>query len=209
MAAAGEGRIATVAGAVLVGGASSRMGRDKAHVRIAGASCATRVGRLLASLFEEVLLVGGDPPGDAPGRRVPDPAGPVCALRGLVAALEAARSPRVLVAATDLPLLTPELLLALVAWPEAQAVVPRSRRGAQPLCALYARDAVLPVARERLGSGRLKLHELLAAVATDYVEEEVLERVDPAGHALLNVNTPDDLARADRLLASRATDQTD
>lgn len=194
---ASDARLATVAGAILTGGASTRMGRDKAALEFRGVPCATRVARVVASLCEEVLLVGGDPPADAPGLRVPDPAGPGCALRGLTAALEAARAPRVLVLATDLPLITPDLLLALVAWPEADAVVPRSAEGPHPLCALYRRDAVLPAARERLAAGRLKLQGVLDAVDTAWLEPADLARVDPAGLALTNLNTPADLARAE------------
>ena len=194
-----DGRIGNVAGAVLVGGASSRMGRDKAHLAVGGVAGATRAARLLGSLFEEVLLVGGSPPADAPGRRVPDGDGPACALRGLVAALAAAAAPRVLVVATDLPLLPPDLLLALVAWPEADAVVPRTSRGPQPLCALYARDAVLSVARARLVAGELALHRLLAGVRTAYLEPADLARLDPQGTALFNLNTPDDLAALEHL----------
>jgi molybdopterin-guanine dinucleotide biosynthesis protein A len=195
-----EARIATVCAAVLTGGVSSRMGRDKARLALGDVANATRIARLLDSIFEEVLLVGGDPPPDAPGRRVPDPEGPVCGLRGLVGALQAARDPRVLVVATDLPLLTPDLVLALVAWPEAGAVVPRTREGAHPLCALYDRDAVLPVARARLKAGRLALRELLDVVHVSYLEPDDLARVDPKARALTNVNTPEDHARAEALL---------
>jgi molybdopterin-guanine dinucleotide biosynthesis protein A len=112
-----EGRFAEIAGALLLGGASERMGSDKAALELAGEPAARRTARLLATLFEEVLLVGGQPPDGTPGRRVADPAGPRCALRGLVGALEAARAERVLVVATDLPGLTADLLLALVALP--------------------------------------------------------------------------------------------
>ena len=76
-----EGRFANVAAAVLLGGASRRMGRDKAQLAHDGVPLATRTARLLAAHFEEVLLVGGAPPDGAPGRRVPDPDGPPCALR--------------------------------------------------------------------------------------------------------------------------------
>ena len=187
---------------MLLGGVSERMGGDKATLPVGGIPGATRVARLLASLFEEVLLVGGSPPPDAPGRFVPDAEGPRCALRGLVSALAAADAPRVLVAATDLPLLTADLVLALVAWPEADAVVPRSADGAHPLCALYARDAVLPLARASLASGRLAISHVLAAVETAWLEGPDLALVDPDGLALFNANRPEDLARAETLLAA-------
>jgi molybdopterin-guanine dinucleotide biosynthesis protein A len=178
------------------------MGRDKAHVEIGGVAAATRIAVLLDGLFDEVLLVGGDPPADAPGRRCPDGGGPACALRGLTAALAAASCERVLVVATDLPLVSADLLLALVAWPEADAVLPRDGDGLQPLCALYRRDTVLPVARARLAAGDLALRGLIDAVAVSTLGADDLARVDPAGTALANVNTPEDAARAEALLVA-------
>jgi molybdopterin-guanine dinucleotide biosynthesis protein A len=186
-------RLASPDAALLAGGLSTRMGRDKARLELGGVAAATRLARMLAGLFEDVLLVGGDPPPDAPGRRVPDAAGPVCALRGLVGALAAARAPRVLVVATDLVLLSPELVLALVAWPEADAVVPETADGLHPLCAVYAREAVLPRARDHLARGRLALHELLADLRVSRVPPAAIAQVDPQGRALTNVNTPADL----------------
>lgn len=197
--AAGEGRFADVSAALLLGGASRRMGRDKARLAWDGVALATRTARLLAEHFEDVLLVGGDPPADAPGRRVPDPEGPRCALRGLVAALAEARGERVLVVATDLPLLGPELLLALVAWPEADAVLPRAEGRLEPLCALWARAAVLPRARARLAAGRLALHELVGEGTCVLLEGDDLRAVDPAGTMLANANTPEEWARLERL----------
>jgi molybdopterin-guanine dinucleotide biosynthesis protein A len=199
-----RGTLATVAAALLTGGASSRMGRDKARVEFDGEPAATRISRLLADLFEDVLIVGGDPPASARGRRVADSDGPQCALRGVATALAAASSERVLVVGTDLPFVTPDLLLALVARPEADAVVPRTAGGRHPLCALYRRLPVLAAARSRLAAGRLQLQGLLDAVDTAYLEAADLERVDPDGTALTNVNTPDDLARAQSAGATAA-----
>jgi molybdopterin-guanine dinucleotide biosynthesis protein A len=191
-----EGRFAEIAGALLLGGASERMGSDKAALEVAGEAAARRTARLLASLFEEVLLVGGEPPDGTPGRPVPDPAGPRCALRGLVGALEATRALRVLVVATDLPGLTADLLLALVALPEADVVVPCSPEGLEPLCALYRRESVLPLARARLGAGELALHGLLGELAATTLAGRTLAAFDPDGTALANANTPEDWARA-------------
>ena len=124
------------------------------------------------------------------------------ALRRLVAALEATRAERVLVLATDLPFITAELLLALVAWPEADVVALRAEGRVHPLCALYRRDSVSIVARENLAGNRLALGVLLDAVAVEYLEDADLAALDPAGTALVNVNDPEDLRRARDLLES-------
>jgi molybdopterin-guanine dinucleotide biosynthesis protein A len=195
-----SGRLAEVAGAVLVGGASARMGSDKARLELGGVALATRTARLLAGICGDVLLVGGDPPPDAPGRRVPDPDGPRCALRGLVGALAAARAERVLVVATDLPLLTADLLLALIAFPPADVVLPRSAAGAEPLCALWRREPALAAARARLAAAELALHGLVAALDAGWLEGASLARVDPDGVALLNVNEPAHLERVKKRL---------
>jgi len=187
-------RLANVAGAVLTGGASTRMGIDKARLPVDGVACATRVASRLDALCTEVVLVGGDPPADAPGRRVPDLPGPGCALRGVLGALEACTAERVLVLATDLPFVTADLLLALVAWPEADVVVPRDAGGIHPLCAIYRREVVAPVARRHLSEDRLALRATLDAVVTRHFGGDELAAVDPDGRALTNLNTPEDLA---------------
>ncbi len=204
MTAASGARLATISAAVLTGGSGSRLGRDKAHVPLAGVAAATRLARRLARLCEDVWLVGGNPPSDAPGCRVADPPGPGCALRGIVGALAAASSERVLVLATDLPLVSDALLLALVASPEAEAVVPRTGEGRHALCGLFLRERVLALARERLAAGELALRDLFAALDTRWLEGADLAQLDPDGMALANLNTPEDLARIERWLASPA-----
>ena len=199
-----EGRIASVSAALLLGGASSRMGRDKARLPVQGVTAAAHLASMLADLFEEVLLVGGDPPGGAPGRPVPDPEGPRCALRGLVGALEAASQERILVVATDLLSLSPPLLLALLAWPEADAVVPRTGAKAHPLCALYRREPVRTVARRRLAAGQLSLAGLLDEIRASYLEGPDLRAVDPDGSALFNANTPEELEQLRERLRDRS-----
>ena len=189
-----DGRFGNVSAALLLGGASERMGSDKARVELAGAPAAVRLAERLALVCEEVLLVGGEPPPGAEGRRVADPDGPRCALRGLVAALEAAEEERVLVLATDLLGVTPALLLALIAAPEADVVAPRTPHGPEPLCALYRREPALREARARLAAGQLALHELLGALSVHWLEGDDLAALGAEERTLANVNTPADLA---------------
>ena len=190
-----ESHLGQVTGALLLGGDSTRMGRDKAHLDWQGESWSTRSARRLARVFGETLLVGGRPEEAAPGRHVEDPPGPTCALRGLVGALTAATSPRVLVVATDLPFLSIDLLLALTAWPERDIVVPSDAGGDHPLCAIYRREVCLPIASAHLDSGRLSLRELLAEVDTDRVSLEALGLSDLTPSPLSNINTPAELAQ--------------
>ncbi len=191
-----EGRLADVVGALLLGGASQRMGRDKASLRFGPASLAERAAALLGSLCEEVLLVGGEPPDGTLGRRVPDVEGPQSALRGLVSALDATQVSQLLVLATDLPLVTPDLLCALLAWPACDAVIPRTPDGAHPLCARYRREPVLTAARANLAAGRLKLTDCLEGLDVAWLEGAALRAIDPEGMALTNVNSEAELARA-------------
>lgn len=195
-----EGRLASISAAVLLGGASSRMGTDKAQLTYAGLSYAGRIANLLGNLFETVYLVGGDAPADAKGQRICDEEGPRCPLRGLVSVLEAAESERVLLVATDMPLVSAELVLALVAWPEAEIVLPRTDYGLQPLCAIYQRESVLPRARRALADNRLSLLGLVDEMQTSVLGGDDLLQVDSMGRALLNVNTPEDRAQLEQSL---------
>jgi molybdopterin-guanine dinucleotide biosynthesis protein A len=191
-------RFATVSAAILVG---CRAEVGASRLAVAGVANTTRIANRLVRLFEDVMLVGADSPPEAPGRRVADVAGPECALRGVVSALEAARTERVLVVACDLPLISSELLLALVAWPEADLVLPRTRDGLQPACALFRRDAVLPIARTRLADGRLALRALAEVLETSEIGPDDVARIDPLGSALTPVDTPARLERAEALLS--------
>lgn len=199
-----DGFLAELTAAILLGGGSTRMGRDKAWLELGGVPVATRLAARLLPLCAEVLLVGGRPPPSAPGRRVADPPGPRCALRGLVGALEAAATSRVLVVATDLPLLGEELVLALAARPPAEVVVPERGGRLHPTCAIYRRGRVLELARRQLGSGRLPLRELLAGLEVEVLPEPEVSRVDPAGHMLRNANTPEEWREIAALHASNS-----
>lgn len=187
-------RFAEVTGAVLLGGASIRMGQDKAHLDAGGVAAATRIARLLEGFCAEVLLVGGTPPPDAPGRVVADPEGPSSALRGLLGALTAAGTEKVLVLATDYLAVTPELLLGLLAFPEGAAVVPRNDKHRHPLCALYRRDPARAAAASAFAEGNFTLGCFLDALEPNWVEGAHLARLDASGTALANVNTPEELA---------------
>jgi len=117
-------------------------------------------------------------------------------LGGLDAALAAARHDLLVLVACDMPFLRTDLLTALLSMAhEVDAVVPRTKRGYHPLCAVYARSCHAMV-QERLAARQLTMMALLDQLRVRTVEEHEVEafgRPDP----LANVNTAaefDDLA---------------
>ena len=191
-------------GLVLAGGRSSRMGRDKALIRLGGRTLLERAIELVRSAGGTPVIVGPPRPEAALAgvTRVDDaegdgePAGPLAALRcGLVAT----GAPRVVALGCDLPLLTPAFLALLVRESEhADAVVPECGGTRHVLAAAYAR-ACLAAIEGRLARGERALHAILPEVRTRILREADLAECG-GPDIFLNVNTPGDLERARAIL---------
>ncbi|MCC6317833.1 MAG: molybdenum cofactor guanylyltransferase [Gemmatimonadaceae bacterium] len=194
-------------GVIMAGGGSTRFGgRPKGLERVGRARLIDRVADALRTCCDDLLLVANDPeaerwiPGVTVRRDVrPNEGG----LGGLHAALTHAAAP-VIVVAWDMPFVTGALLQRLrTCDPTADAVLPWSPgpRGVEPLCAWYA-PACLPVITRCLDAGERAMvgfHHLVRL--TVLPEGEVRTFGDPS-ELFLNVNTTDDLARA-QAIASR------
>ncbi len=199
-----------VAAAIIAGGRARRLGGvPKPFLRVDGRTIAERQLAVLRPLFGRLWAVVAEPGDAAPWDELGVPAltdavsgaGPL----GGVAAALAAVPPEAFVVcvAGDLPFLSPDLLAALRdAPPDAPAVAPRVAGRAEPLCARYA-ARLLPDIRARLAGGRLALHRLLEeAERPVWLEGPALAALDRAGQAFFNVNTPEDLTRAEALARS-------
>lgn len=192
-----------VAAAIIAGGPARRLGGvAKPLLEVGGQAIADRQLAVLRPLFTRVFAVANDPVPWA-GRGVEviaDRVVGVGPLAGLGAALAAAGGAEAVVCvAGDLPFLAPTLLAALRdRSPEARALAPRPAGRAEPLCARYAPDLRILV-EARLQTGRLALHELLEATATAWLDDAALAALDPGGLSFVNLNTPDDLRRAEEI----------
>ena len=107
--------VTSVAGAVLAGGASSRMGRPKALIEIDGRTLLDRaVGALTAAAIDPVIVVGGDQAAiEAAGHRfVPDEYPGEGPLGGIISALGAVDTDLVVVLACDLLAASPDAVIS-------------------------------------------------------------------------------------------------
>lgn len=185
----------SIAGFILVGGSSRRMGTDKAQLLVAGQTFAQRIAAEMFEVVDSVTLVGrnlGKLHPQLPS--VPDVYENWGALGGVHGALSACPSPWALVVACDLPLVTTGLFGHLAALREGQdAVAPIQSDGTpQPLCALYARIPCLNLAAQLIKTGERKPVALLQSVRTRWVAFAEIGALPGAQHFFENVNTPQD-----------------
>ena len=71
----------------------------------------------------------------------------------------------------------------------------------QPLATVYRRSACLPAVAAVLVSGQRRMTDLLDALQVLTMPAAEVSRHDPQGASFFNVNTPADLAAAERFLA--------
>ena len=170
--------------AILGGGRSSRMGRDKA------ALMAREVAERLTVVSDDVFAVAKSP---VEGLRTTiDALDATSPLVGVLTALRCARHDVVFVCACDMPLVDVGLVVSLAtSLGPHDAVIPIRDGRPEPLHAVWSKCAERPVA-EALAAGERAVHRVLATLDTFTVA------FPPDHPSFTNINTPDDLARLRR-----------
>lgn len=202
-------------GAVLAGGRSERLGRDKAEVELGGRTLVERAVSTLREVFSEVVLVS------LPRRVldlqgvevVPDLESGQGPLGGIATAIRRARGRSIFVLACDLPFVTSDLVRHVCDWSRADEIpgserdspvvrVPQWMGGLQPLCAVYRTEALAHV-DGALSRGERGVRQMLLGAPIDVID------LDPRlpfvhSYSFLNINRPQDLIRANDLFVQHS-----
>jgi molybdopterin-guanine dinucleotide biosynthesis protein A len=193
---------------IQAGGASSRMGEDKALKTFLGRPLIQRVVERLSPVAEELIVTTNRPedyiflnlpliPDLRPGRG---------ALGGLYTAITSASHPIVAVVACDMPFASPDLLemaRQLLIEEHADVVIPRSEEGYEPLHAVYRRETCLPAIEASIDADQWKVIAWFPTVRVRVLTAEEIKRSDPSGLAFWNVNTPEEFSRAEQIAISQ------
>jgi molybdenum cofactor guanylyltransferase len=193
---------------VLAGGGSTRFGRDKALVELAGKPMLARMIELTREVSVKVRVVA------APGKYadfgteiVADQWPGEGPLGGIVTALantwehEPACEWNIIVSC-DMPFLSPDWMAYLAARATksaAQVVVPHSSHGPEPLCACWRTDAVATL-RPAFESGLRKVTQGISLLRAEVLDERDWKRFDSAGRLFWNMNTAADYEEARRIV---------
>lgn len=184
------------AGVVLAGGAGRRMDGAKPATPLAGRPLISYPLAALHAVCAPVAVVAKrDSPLPPVGSGIElwhEPDEPRHPLAGILEALRRADGRAVVVLACDLPLVTADVVRALVAAPPAVALLARCGDEVQPLCARYGPQALAPLAACEPG---VRLQDAIAALGPVFI--------DVPAAALLNVNDADGLAAAEDALSRR------
>jgi len=188
--------------AILAGGEGRRIGGGKALRLLAGSTLIDRALAIARSWSSEVLVMARQPIAGLDAPVLPDESAIAGPLGGLVAALRHARASdadRLLTLPCDMPFLPNDLPDRLGAGVgDAQAALAMSGSQVHPVCGLWRLEALDSI-DSFLASGRRSLRGFAEAVGCVAIEW-ACDPIDP----FFNVNSADDLAWAEAVLAERA-----
>ncbi len=192
--------ISELSGFVLAGGKSTRMGQDKATLLFHGRTLLEHALATLRSICSNVAILGRRDLYGQLGPVYEDVFAGCGPLGGIHAALTNSPSRHNIIIAVDTPFLKPEFLSYLgerARSSNAVVTTPEINDYMQPLCTVYAKD-FLPIAEEALKSGHYKIVPLFPRDQTLVIREAELRGFAFAAEMFENLNTPDDLKRAQR-----------
>lgn len=191
-------------GVILAGGQNKRFGgQNKAFIKIGGKRIVDRILEVYSELFDQVVLVTNDPAAyiDVDALIVSDHYSQRSSLNGLHAGLFAAAHEYAFFTACDTPFVQGALIRLVLDRIERKAdiVIPSTTAGYEPMFAVY-RKTCLPAMVWQLEHNLLKIKGLFRKVRVKTVAEADLIEVDPELISFFNINTPEDLLQANRLL---------
>lgn len=195
----------SIAGFILAGGQSRRMGRDKGKLLLNGLTFVERIAQEMSGVASSVAVVGAhgiftqeESAANATTlMTVPDVFPQWGALGGVHAALTNCDAEWALVVACDFPFVTKDLFDRLASLRDQfEAVAPmQPDRIPQPLCTLYRVEPCAQVAERMINSGERKPIALLQSVHTRWISFSEIDDIAGASRFFDNINTPHDYER--------------
>jgi molybdopterin-guanine dinucleotide biosynthesis protein A len=188
-----------VEGFILAGGESGRMGRDKSLLELGGVPLLQRTAQFIEPLVARIAVVGPAGRYEALALRViPDDAPGLGPLGAIATALRHSTSEWNLILACDLPYLTAgwlDLLIRRALASRADALLPLSEGGPEPLCAMYRTSAGAAIAAA-LERGVRKITDGLAGLEVEQLSANEWKKFASAGRLFKNMNSPADYEEA-------------
>ncbi|MBU0986815.1 MAG: molybdenum cofactor guanylyltransferase [Proteobacteria bacterium] len=194
-------------GVILAGGQNTRFsGINKAFLRLGDRRILDRIYDVFHGLFQDIIIVTNDPMPylEWDFNIVTDLFPTRSSLTGIHAGLFFITTPYAFFASCDMPFLNRNLVETVLDGiePRIDVVIPETAKGLEPLCAVYSKQCLKPV-EQQLQKNDLKIYQLLKKVRVKKIPEKKLREHDQDLISFCNINTPEDLVRAEEILAKQ------
>ncbi len=188
---------------ILSGGLSTRFyGQNKAFIHVGGRRILDRLYAVFSNLFDDIILVTNQPLqfGGWDLTIVSDLFSVRSSLTGIHTGLFYTKNPFAFFSACDTPFLKKDLIASLIEQIEKNTdiVMPVTAAGIEPLCAIYSKRC-LKTAEQHLKENKFKIQWAFRGHRTKKVPENHLRQKDPGLISFFNINTPEDLLKAEAM----------
>ena len=182
---------------ILAGGKASRMGTDKAFLKIGNQHLIKRQIGLLRKIFEKIIIVTNSLPkyrGYKGIKIISDLITNRGPLGGIYSGLVASSSTYNFVVACDMPFINQALIRYIIRNRDNyDIVIPKIDKKYHPLFGVYSKNCI-PVIEKAFSKDKLNVSTIFPKVKTGFISREEIERFDKHLLSLININTQDDLA---------------
>ena len=192
-------------GVILAGGLNTRFsGKEKALVRVGERRILDYIYDVFLDLFEEIILVTNNPLKYIEWNlNIVTDLFPIrSSLTGIHAGLFYASNPYAFFAACDTPFLKKELIEMIVEKiePGLEAIIPEISVELEPLCAIYSKNSLKRI-EQHLSENKLKIQWVFKKDRIKKIPENLIREKDPDLLSFFNINSPEDLEKAEALMA--------
>lgn len=193
-----------MAGIILAGGKSIRLGEDKAFVRLNSITLLEAVLATVQKVVKETILVVNNPEKFAhllskQMKIVKDKIPYQGPLGGILSGLEASADLYNLVVPCDTPFLEKGLLKHLLSQSnDYDVVVPKRDEKLEPLLAVYSKKCIEPI-KKSLDNKDLRIVSFFGQVNIRCIKTDIISKYDPEELSFFNINTKEDLDKARRI----------
>ena len=196
-------------GVILSGGLNTRFsGKDKSLIQLGGHYVFESIYSIMHDLFDDIILVTNRPLDYISWDLtiVTDIFSVRSSLTGIHTGLHYSNNDYSFFVACDTPFLKKELVQSIISriHPNVDAIVPQTSKGYEPLFAVYSKKCLKPI-EHQLKQKDLKVRNILKKVRTLFFPEDKIREIDPELHSFFNINTPDDLAIAKKMIKKYKT----
>lgn len=185
-------------GVILAGGENTRMGLNKALLKINTQTIIEHIVDVIKPLFSEILVVTNSPEDFEflKLKLVRDVTSTRGSLIGIYSGLIHSKTHYNFFFACDMPFVNPDLVKFMIGKSESyDVVIPKGKSGLEPLHAIYSKSCIDPI-KDQLSRGNPKIIDFFPQVKVKLIDQSTITRFDPEQICFFNVNTRADYLKA-------------